>query len=127
MQNELIAQLQQLNAQHDAIQEQLQLVTQQIGELSAFREELLLLQTQKNKTALVPLGKGVFCDIMIDSSQKLLVEVGAGYYVRKPFSETISVTEEQTKRLHDIKLQIGNDLSHITQELEQLLARVQGA
>ena len=63
--------------------EQFKLIEQQISELVLFDEELKVIESKKGEKMLVQIGKSVFAPIKIEGDEKLLVDVGAGYFVNK--------------------------------------------
>ncbi len=127
MNQELMYVLNELNQQHEMLQEQFTIVEQQLRELQQFSDELELLEHKSESAILAPLGKGVFAPVQFSSSTMLFLEVGAGYFVKKPVAATKSVVREQLKRMYEFKTQLNSQLQDLTGKLEQLLMTTQRA
>ena len=121
MNQEIMQMLGQMNQQHETLQEQIKLVEQQIGELEQFKDELSALEEHKNETVITSLGKSVFAPVKFLPDEKMFVEIGAGYFVRKDIKDTKIIIEEQTKKLHEFKENISSELNSLTTQLEQLI------
>ena len=125
MNEEIMQMLTQMNQQHEALQEQLNVVGQQILELQHFREEISVLEKNKNAEILAPLGKSVFAKVDFNANKKVFVDVGVGYFVQKDLSEAREVVEDQTKKFHGFKAQISAELSNLTNQLEMMISGTQ--
>jgi prefoldin alpha subunit len=121
MDNEKIEMLNNMNARYEMLIEQLKLVDQQISELGLFNEELEVIQANKGKEILTPIGKSVFAQAEIKPENKLLVEIGAGYFVKKDINQTKEVIKDQKQRLEQFKIQISSEIDGITKELQSLI------
>ena len=121
MNQEIMQMLGQMNQQHEALQEQIKIVDQQLVELGQFGEELSALEEHKNETVITSLGKSVFAPVKLMPDEKMFVEVGAGYFVRKDINGTKIVVEEQNKRLHEFKNNLSSELDNLTMQLENVL------
>ncbi len=120
MDQQIVQLLTQMNQQHEGLQEQIKAVEQQLLELQRFREELDALASKPHSQILAPLGKSVFAPVNFTPSEKVFVEVGAGYFVKKNISEAKLVVEDQTKRFHEFKAQLSAEMSNLTAQLEQI-------
>jgi prefoldin alpha subunit len=121
MNNEKIELINNLNSRYETIVEQLKIIEQQISELSTFEEELGTIKEKSSQDMLVQIGKSVFAPVKIDHSSKLLVDVGAGYFINKNIDEVKLIVLEQKKRLESFKLQMSPELDKITQELQSII------
>ncbi|MSS74083.1 prefoldin subunit alpha [Candidatus Pacearchaeota archaeon] len=117
--------LTQMNQQYENLQEQIKVIEQQLLELQYFREELNILSSKENSSILAPLGKSVFAPVVFSSSEKVFVEVGAGYFVKKNLHDAKLVVEEQTKKFHEFKAQLSAEVSSLTVQLEQMFSTMQ--
>ena len=122
MDKQVMQVLTQMNQQHETLQEQLNVVEQQLLELQHFREELTILSAKENTPILAPLGKSVFAPVNFNKNEKVFVEIGAGYFVKKNILEAEKVVEEQTARFHEFKAQLSAEMSSLTMQLEQMLS-----
>ncbi len=114
--------LTQMNQQHEALQEQLNIIGQQILELQHFREELSTLENNKNSEILAPIGKSVFAKVNFSSDENVFVDVGTGYFVQKTLSEAKEIVEDQTKKFHGFKTQVSAELSNLTNQLDMMIS-----
>ncbi len=101
--------------------EQFKLIEQQISELVLFDEELKVIESKKGEKMLVQIGKSVFAPIKIEGDEKLLVDVGAGYFVNKKLDEVKLVVSEQKNRLESFKIQVSSEIGRVTEELQRLV------
>ena len=86
-QQELIYQLSILQQQAQQIQEQLQLVEQNVSDLSSISNGLNELKGKKDSEMLAPLGRGIFVKAKI-LSEELTVDIGKKNFVKKSIPET---------------------------------------
>ena len=121
MNQEVIRVIEQMNEQYGSLQEQLKIVEQQIVELGQFKEQIFAMQENKDGTVITSIGKSVFAPAKFLSSEKMFVEIGAGYFVRKTINETVVVIEEQAKRLHEFKAHLSSEFNSLTAQLEMLV------
>lgn len=112
--------IQEANQKSENINQQIEVVDQQTKELKAFKNGLENLGNSEEKEILASIGKGVFIKSEI-KEKNLFVDVGAGIFVRKGFEETIKVSEDQIKKLEEMKLQLTYELSILNSELELLI------
>ncbi len=125
MNEEAMQVLANLNAQHEALQEQNKIVEQQIIELRQFNEELEVLEKQKNKEIIVSIGKSVFAPVNFSSHGNFFVDVGAGYFVRKNFDETKKVVDGQLSRLSELRVYLSSESDALTRKLESAFKKMQ--
>ena len=125
MNQEIMQILGQMNQQHENLQEQLKLVEQQIRELEQFKDEISVLDKHKSETIIASLGKSVFAPVKFIPSEKMFVEIGAGYFVRKTSDETLIVIDEQEKKLKEFKVHLSSELSSLTEQLESIINQTQ--
>src|SRR3989344_4288188 len=126
MNQESIQILNQLNEQHEAANEQLKIVEQQITEIDTFDNELIVLKNQKDGEIIAPLGKSVFAKMKLRENEKFFVEVGAGIFVRKDIDETISVAKEQKEKLESFIEWVVREVALIIKQLEENMKRFPG-
>lgn len=121
MNQEKIQMLNSLNEKHEVLTEQIKMVEQQIKELTVFNEELNIIKAKKDEEMFAPIGKSVYAPVKMDSSKKLLVEVGAGYFVKKDITEAMTIASEQRQRLESFRLQITAEIDDISEQLEKII------
>lgn len=125
MNQEIMQILGQMNQQHENLQEQIKLVDQQIMELELFKEEISALEKHKNEEVITSLGKSVFAPVKFMPNEKMFVEIGAGYFVRKTADETLVVIDEQEKKLREFRGNISSELNSLTEQLESIINQTQ--
>lgn len=121
MSNEKIEIINGLNSKYEILMEQLKVIEQQVAELTLFDEELKIIQENENESMLAQIGKSVFASVKIGKEGKLLVDVGAGYFVRKSMNEVKAVALEQKQKLESFKLQISSELDNVTEKLQEII------
>lgn len=122
--HEILQKAMMLRQQSEEIEQQLNFVTQQIGELSEFSQTLEELDKNKEKEMLAPLGKGVFSKVD-RKDEKLFVEVGAGVMVRKTGKESKKIITEQIKKFTAARVQLTAQLEAFRQEFTRMLVEVE--
>lgn len=127
MNEEIIQMLGTLNAQHEALQEQSRIVEQQIIELKQFNGELDVLEKQKNNEIIVSIGKSVFAPMQFSGKDNLFVDIGAGYFVRKNFSETKFVVNEQLIKLSELRVYLSSEMDSLAGRLESAFKQIQNS
>jgi prefoldin alpha subunit len=126
MEAEMIMRAQQIEQEAKEIEQNLEIVTQQISELSDFKKTLEDFDSAKDKEMLSSLGKGVYAKTEV-KDKELFVSVGAGVIVKKSPKETLKVIEEQVRRLKEVKMQLDAKGQAYAYAFQQLLMELQEA
>lgn len=104
------------------LEEQLNFIEQQLGELSDFDNYLEVLKNTNEKEMLAPVGKGIF--LKADLKDKdLFVDVGAGIVVKKNIGETKLVISDQSGKLNEMRYQIKERLDDLTEEFQEYMSK----
>ena len=127
MNQEIMQMLGELNAQHEALQEQNKIVEHQIIELKQFNDELDILEKQKDREVIVSIGKSVFAPMHFSGKDNFFVDIGAGYFVRKNFGDTKLVVNEQLKKLSELKIYLSSEMDSLTGRLESAFKQIQNS
>ena len=127
MNQEIMQMLGELNAQHEALQEQNKIVEHQIIELKQFNDELDILEKQKDREVIVSIGKSVFAPMHFSGKDNFFVDIGAGYFVRKNFGDTKLVVNEQLKNLSELKIYLSSEMDSLTGRLESAFKQIQNS
>ena len=123
-QQELMFKLSMYEQQIKQIQENMELVEQNIVELSSLTLGLDDLKKKKDSEMLAPIGRGIFVKSrLID--EKLIVDVGGKKFVEKSIDETKEVISGQLKRLEEIKENLNSTLEKINEEITQFVSGVE--
>lgn len=112
MNHEQIIQMQVLEQEAEALNQQLQLIEQNLSEIKDLGLSLEEIEKKDNKEILVDIGKKIYLPVEIKDNN-LLVEIGKGNFVKKTSSETKKIIDEQIE-----KLIIGRE--EITARLDEL-------
>ena len=119
-QQELIYQLSILQQQAQQIQEQLQLVEQNVSDLSSISNGLNELKGKKDSEMLAPLGRGIFVKAKI-LSEELTVDIGKKNFVKKSIPETREIILLQIDKIAQIKERLLDELDKINNQLLTLI------
>ncbi len=125
MDNSLLSKAVQLRQESEQIEKQIEFITQQIFSLEDFRKSLDFLYQNNNKEIMSPLGRGVFVESEMSKGGKLLVEVGAGVFIKKSIIETSEVIEAQLKKFKEFKIQLESQLQEYISEFYEMLQEVE--
>ena len=121
---ELIRELQEKYEESQGMEERLNLVEQQIGELQEFDINLQALNENESKEMLASLGKGVYIPAEI-KSKELYVGVGAGIFVRKNPQESRDVIKEQLSGLLRMRNETSMAIEMLNREMQELIEKIE--
>ncbi len=113
-----------LQQQSQEVEQNLILIETQILELTKFSEELLVLDSSKEKEVLASLGRGVFIKTSLENKD-LLVDVGSGVLVKKTPKEAVKIIDEQLVKLNEAKTQLQSQLELFQGEFANLIQEVE--
>ena len=113
-----------LEQQVQQVQQQLQLVEQNITELTSLNFGLEELKGSKDKEILAPLGRGIFVKTKL-LSEELTVDIGSKTFVKKNIEKTKKLIEEQIEKLEEIREQLALSLNEINEEASRLIEEAQ--
>lgn len=120
MNQEQIMQFQMLEQETNQLNQQLQLIEQNVGEMQELELSLNEIENSKNNDILANLGKKLFIPVEI-KEKKLIVEVGKGNFVKKSIPDTKKVIQEQLKRLISAKTDIIERSEEVRGRIETLM------
>lgn len=126
MDQELIMKFENVNAQMQELNEQGKIVETQLRELNQFGDSLKAMYENDSDEMLASLGKGVFVKTDI-RDKKLFVEVGSGYMVKKTPEAAMDVVKSQIGKLSEMKIQIGERVEVLNEELRKILEKAEKA
>ncbi|MBX4212618.1 prefoldin subunit alpha [Candidatus Pacearchaeota archaeon] len=124
MDQELILKASFLEQHAKESEQNLEMVRQQIAQLTEFLEHISSLADSSDKEMLASLGKGVYVKSSL-AEKKLFVEVGAGVIVRKTPEETKKVIESQITRLNEVRVQLSSQVDFYTHNLQELIHEIE--
>jgi prefoldin subunit 5 len=94
-------------------------IKQQLGELSAFAQDFPTVP--QGAAILTPLGKGVFREATLVSSENCFVEVGAGIVLKKTKAEVEATLAEQQAGLRTAHTSLLHHQASLEQQAQHLL------
>jgi len=106
------------------IQQQIQAVEKGKIELKSLKIGLGGLVGSKDKEVLAPVGRGIFSETKL-TSEKMLVDVGGGNFVKKTIPETQEIIEKQIKKLEEVKIELEENLQKLLEELQITFAEAE--
>ena len=125
MNQEQIIQMQMIEQEAGQLNEQLQIIEQNVKEMTNLNESLEELESKKEgEEMLVNIGKRIYLPVNI-KEKGLIVEVGKGNLVKKNVAETKGVVDEQIKRLGEARVEIMNRLGELQQEMMKMMNAAQ--
>lgn len=124
MNQEKIMEIAEIERVARELEENLQLIEMQIGELGDFNKSLEFLTKSRDKEMLSSIGKRVYIKTSIEDKKKLFIDVGAGVVVKKTPEETIEIVKEQILRLQEARVQISSQLEIYRGKLQEFIEEV---
>ena len=110
-----------MERQSRELEQNLQIVDQQIRELNSFSDSLKSFDSRDEKEIFAPFGKGVYSKATLHEKD-LLVNVGAGVFVKKSPKETIAAIDSQLSQLKEARRHLSMQLEAYAQNFRSLLA-----
>ncbi len=123
MDKALILQLEEKYSESREIEERLNLVEQQTGELKSFEESLDSLDKSNQDDILAPLGKGVFLPAKI-KDKMLFISVGAGIFIRKSPAAAKKIVKEQIEGMASIKEELYGRMEALQREMQDIVGKM---
>jgi len=120
--------LQILSSQLKQVQQQVEVLNQQIVELTNVKESLESLSDSKEGTEIMsPLGSGIFVKAKVNKVEEVLMNVGGNVAVNKPLSKALEQVEGQIKDIEGIISNLKKEYTKgalKVQELQQEMQRL---
>ena len=90
------------------------------------------IDTQSESDSLVPLGLGAFMKSKVDSSEKIIINVGSGVAIEKNHNDAINYLESRLKELeialqdtNQQRQQVASNLEQGKQQMQNLMQKSQ--
>jgi prefoldin alpha subunit len=113
-------QLQQFVERAKHLQQQLEMLHHQLGELENVKEGIVGIKDVGSEETLIPLGAGVFVKGTISDNKTLLMNVGAGVVVEKEVGSAQAKVEEQVAELQKIGSQMREEFNQLQQMIQMM-------
>jgi len=123
-QEELIYKLSVLQQQAQQIDQQLQIIGQNINDLSSLKLNLESLKGSKGKEILAMIGRGIFVKSKI-LSEDLTVDIGGKNFVKKNIPETQKLIQKQIEKMSDVKHQLVDEMEKINIQLQDVVKDIE--
>ncbi|MAG91626.1 prefoldin subunit alpha [Candidatus Woesearchaeota archaeon] len=124
--HEMYVEYQALDQHIKQLQKQLEVVTNQLMELSVTSNGLEeFKKINDDNEIFVPLSSGIFAKASVKDKSKLLVNVGANVAVQKDVPSTKKLIHTQIEELTKIQKRITNDLEKMAQQAAQIEMELQ--
>lgn len=120
MNEELVQQAAAYQQQAEETEQALNVVNEQLQELTKFREHLKFAQEMKGKEIIASVGNGVFIKAEAKEDE-FFVNVGAGIVVKKKGSEIGEILDGQIKKFKEVKTQLHMQLDMFAGELQKMI------
>jgi len=118
--------MQMLGQEAEKLEQQIQMIEQQIAEMSAVKETIEVIKSGKETEILANLGKGIFVKADLRGKDKnLFVNVGRDVIIKKTPEETLKIIEEQIARLMEGKASFIERIEELQGTMQALLMEVQ--
>jgi len=109
------------------IQQQVEVLTQHLLELSGIKEGLNEVSiSELGKELLVPLGPGVFIKSSLKDNKEAIMRVGAGVAVDKDVDDVKIVVDKQIAEVKRLMVDMENELSKMDVRVNQLHYELSG-
>lgn len=99
------------------LKNQIETINLQIVELNHLKKDLIELKNIKDKQTFIPLGNGIFLEIILNQPKGVLMNVGSNILVKKDFESTGKIIEKQIVDLNSINLQLNQEIGKIEKNL----------
>ncbi|MEN9626215.1 MAG: hypothetical protein RL557_543 [archaeon] len=124
MKQEYISQVQRVEQELNALNQQFQLIENNLHELQSLYESLRELEKKESKEMLVNIGKQIFLPVSLRESA-CIVDVGKNNLVKKSIPETKKIVEEQLKKLQEGKNAVMERIETLDTTMEQLVQEIE--
>ncbi|WP_303234809.1 prefoldin subunit alpha [Methanosphaera cuniculi] len=111
---QMIAELNQLQQQGEAIANQVEQLNLSLTDIKSASEALKGIEGSVGKELLIPVGAGCFINAEL-KSEDIIVGVGAEVAVKKSREETVEKLEKETKEVQELITTLTNQLDKINE------------
>ena len=115
-----------LESTAQAIQSRINFVNAALTELNLAKMNLEGLEKEKIETSLlVPIGGGSYIKAKIESTEKIVVGIGAGVAVEKTFNEAKEILSKRIEELEKLYGRLQQQLAQIGQKIQEDRAKLE--
>ena len=122
----IAAELRLLESTAEAVQSRINFVNAALTELNLAKMNLEGLEKEKIETSLlVPIGGGSYIKAKIESTEKIVVGIGAGVAVEKTFNEAKEILSKRIEELEKLYGRLQQQLTQISQKIQEDRAKLE--
>jgi len=122
----IAAELRLLESTAEAVQSRINFVNTALTELNLAKMNLEGLEKEKIETSLlVPIGGGSYIKAKIESTEKIVVGIGAGVAVEKTFNEAKEILSKRIEELEKLYGRLQQQLAQIGQRIQEDRAKLE--
>lgn len=121
---EYLLKLAALDQEGTRLEQQMQLLDQQIQEMTSIESSLKELDKCKEKQILANLGKNVFIKTEI-KDKRLFVDVGNKTFIQKSITETVEIIEDQINKLSEAKNTVLMRIQELQHQMESMIVEIE--
>ena len=122
----IAAELRLLESTAEAVQSRINFVNAALTELNLAKMNLEGLEKEKIETSLlVPIGGGSYIKAKIESTEKIVVGIGAGIAVEKTFNEAKEILSKRIEELEKLYGRLQQQLAQISQKIQEDRAKLE--
>ena len=122
----IAAELRLLESTAEAVQSRINFVNAALTELNLAKMNLEGLEKEKIETSLlVPIGGGSYIKAKIESTEKIVVGIGAGVAVEKTFNEAKEILSKRIEELEKLYGRLQQQLAQISQKIQEDRAKLE--
>jgi len=124
MQQKDMMRINMLGQEAEKLEQQIQAIEQQANELNLIRQSIEELKTKKEKDILTNLGKGIFIQTEVKSSD-LLINIGSEILVKKTPEQAVEIITNQLRQLSEGKISLTERVAELQENMQQLFLELQ--
>jgi len=122
----IAAEIRLLESTAQAVQSRINFVNAALTELNLAKMNLEGLEKEKIETSLlVPIGGGSYIKAKIESTEKIVVGIGAGVAVEKTFNEAKEILSKRIEELEKLYGRLQQQLAQIGQKIQEDRAKLE--
>lgn len=118
-------QLQQIEEQIQQLEQEAQVIEQRRAEISALLKQIDCLKGAKGAKIFSNIGSGIYAQAELASDDEFLVNVGAGKFVKKRFSNIKKILNKQLDELKKIQTQVMQSMQVLAIQSQAIQSQVQ--
>lgn len=123
-QEKLMFKFSMIQQQAEQIQQQLQVVEQNMAEISRINLGLDALIGGKGKEIMAKIGNGIYAKAKL-IEEELIVDIGNQNLVKKSIPETKEIIGEQIKKLEEVQKELYAGLDNLNKEIMGLMVQAE--